>query len=331
VDERRGVIPPRQGRPPQRPNSRQVTRRRLLALGVLLLLLGGLGWLAVAAIGGGSDTASLPPTTSSSTLVYRTVTKTTATGTVETVIAMAKPFHIVFPEGFTRDLMADRVAAVAKIAQRERRARTRLAKRTYLLATRAPHVPLCFHAGAKVPSIEGFLFPATYEFFRQTTSAELVAEQLDAFCQNWQKLDLKYARSKHLTPYDVLIIASMVEKETLSPDERQLVAAVIYNRLHARMPLGIDATLRYGLNIPPTESIHQSQLESDSPYNTRKQPGLPPTPIASPGLASMQAAAHPAHVNYLYFVRKPDRKHHFFTASYRAFQDYANAHGYGGP
>jgi uncharacterized YceG family protein len=331
VDERRGVIPPRPGRPPQRPNSRQVTRRRLLALGVLLLLLGGLGWLAVAAIGGGSDTASLPPTTSSSTLVYRTVTKTTATGTVETVIAMAKPFHIVFPEGFTRDLMADRVAAVAKIAQRERRARTRLAKRTYLQATRAPHVPLCFHAGAKVPSIEGFLFPATYEFFRQTTSAELVAEQLNAFCQNWQKLDLKYARSKHLTPYDVLIIASMVEKETLSPDERQLVAAVIYNRLHARMPLGIDATLRYGLNIPPTESIHQSQLESDSPYNTRKQPGLPPTPIASPGLASMQAAAHPAHVNYLFFVRKPDKKHHFFTASYKAFQEYANAHGYGGP
>jgi uncharacterized YceG family protein len=319
VVDRRGVIPPRQGRPPERPNSRQVARRRLLALGVLLLLLGGLGWLAVAA------------TTSSSTLVYRTVTRTTATGTVQTVIAMAKPFHVVFPEGFTRDLMADRVAAVAKIAQRERHARTRLAKRTYLSATRAPHVPLCFHAGAKVPSIEGFLFPATYEFFRQTTSAELVANQLDAFCQNWGRVDLRYAHSKHLTAYDVLIIASMVEKETLSPDERQLVAAVIYNRLHARMPLGIDATLRYGLNIPPTESIHQSQLASDSPYNTRKRAGLPPTPIASPGLASMQAAAHPAHVNYLYFVRKPDKKHHFFTASYKAFQDYANAHGYGGP
>jgi uncharacterized YceG family protein len=331
VGERQGVIPPRQGRPPEGPDRRQVARRRLLALFVLLLLLGGLGWLAVAAIGGGSDKASLPPTTSSSTLVYRTVTKTTATGTVETVIAMAKPFHIVFPEGFTRDQMADRVAAVAKIAQRERHARTRLARRTYLSATRAPHVPLCFHAGAKVPSIEGFLFPATYEFFKQTTSAELVANQLDAFCQNWQRLNLGYARSKHLTPYDVLIIASMVEKETLSPDERQLVSAVIYNRLHARMPLGIDATLRYGLNIPPTESIHESQLQSDSPYNTRKQLGLPPTPIANPGLASMQAAAHPARVNYLYFVRKPDKKHHFFTASYKAFQDYANAHGYGGP
>ena len=179
--------------------------------------------------------------------------------------------------------------------------------------------------------MEGFLFPATYEFFRQTTSSQLAAEQLDAFCQNWEKLDLGYARTKNLTPYDVLIIASMVEKETLSPDERQLVAAVIYNRLHAGMPLGIDATLRYGLNIPPTESIHESQLQSDSPYNTRNHLGLPPTPIANPGLASMQAAAHPARVNYLYFVRKPDKKHHFFTASFKAFQAYAAAHGYGGP
>ena len=117
MGERQGVIPPRQGRPPERPDPRKVARRRVLALGVLLLLLGGLGWLAVAAIGGGSDTSSLPPTTSSSTLVYRTVTRTTATGTVETVIAMAKPFHVVFPEGFTRQQMGDRVAAVARIAR----------------------------------------------------------------------------------------------------------------------------------------------------------------------------------------------------------------------
>jgi UPF0755 protein len=296
---------------------------------VLLLLLGGLGWLAVAAIGGGSDEPSATPATSSSTLVYRTVTRTTATGTVETVIAMERPFHIVFPEGFTRRDMAERVAAVAKIAQRKRDVNARIAKRTYLAATRRPRVPPCFRG--KVSTIEGFLFPATYEFFKQTTSAQLASEQLDAFCQNWEKVDLAYAKKKNLTPYDVLIIASMVEKETLSPDERQLVAAVIYNRLRRRMPLGIDATLRYGLEIPPTESIHQSQLESDSPYNTRKHAGLPPTPIANPGLASMQAAAHPADVNYLYFVRKPDKKHHFFTASYQAFQNYANAHGYGGP
>jgi uncharacterized YceG family protein len=325
---RSGVIPPRQGRPPQGPNRRQVARRRALALGVLVLVLGGLGWLAVAAIGGGnSGDQAVHTSTLSSSLVYRTVTRTTATGTVETVIAMPKPFHVVFPEGFTRKQMADRVAAVAKIAARKAKTRPRLAKPAYLAATAKPRVPPCFRSN--VQTVEGFLFPATYEFFRETTSEQLVQEQLDAFCVNWKQVDLGYARSKKLTPYDVLIIASMVEKETLAPDERQLVSAVIYNRLRAGMPLGIDAALRYGLDIPPTESIRQSQLQSDSPYNTRKRQGLPPTPIASPGLASLQAAAHPAKVKYLYFVRKPDKKHHFFTASYQAFQDYANAHGYG--
>ncbi len=327
-EQRPRVIPPRQGRPPEGPSPRQVARRRALALGVLVLVLGGLGWLAVAAIGGGSSTdQAAQVSTLSSTLVYRTVTRTTATGTVETVIAMPKPFHVVFPEGFTRKQMADRVAAVAEIAARKRKIHPRLSRAAYLAATAKPRPPTCFRN--KVKTSEGFLFPATYEFFKETTSAQLAQDQLDTFCENWKQVDLSYARSKHLTPYDVLIIASMIEKETLSPDERELVSAVIYNRLHARMPLQIDATLRYGLDIPPTESIRQSQLESDSPYNTRKRQGLTPTPIASPGLASMQAAAHPAKVKYLYFVRKPDKKHHYFTASYEAFQNYANAHGYG--
>jgi UPF0755 protein len=325
------MMPPRPGGPPQRPDSRQIARRRLLALGALLIVLGGLGWLAVAAIGGSDENGSSAKelSTVASTLVLRTVTRTTPTGTVETVIAVPKPFHIVFPEGFTRRQMADRVDAVSKIAQRKRRGKVNLSRAGYLAATRTPRVPTCFEG--KVLTMEGFLFPATYEFFPQTRPAQLVRDQLSAFCENWDQVNLAYARSKNLTPYDVLIIASMVEKETLSPDERQLVAAVIYNRLHAGMPLGIDATLRYGLDIPPTESIHKSQLESDSPYNTRKRRGLPPTPIANPGLASMQAAAHPAKVDYLYFVRKPDKKHHFFTSSFQAFQDYANAHGYGAP
>jgi uncharacterized YceG family protein len=329
-EQRPGVIPPRSGRPPRAPNPRQVAIRRALALCLLVLILGGLGWLAVAAIGGGDNTVRTEQqSTLSNNLVYRTVTRTTATGTVETVIAMPKPFHVVFPEGFTRKQMAERVGAVAKIAERKRKGTVRLTRGAYTAATRKPRVPPCFHN--HVRTIEGFLFPATYEFFPQTTSAQLAQNQLDAFCQNWSQVDLGYARSKNLTPYDVLIIASMVEKETLSPEERQLVSAVIYNRLHLHMKLGIDATLRYGLDIPPTESIHESQLESNSPYNTRKHAGLPPTPIASPGLASMQAAAHPAKVKYLYFVRKPDKKHHFFTASYAAFRHYADTHGYGGP
>jgi uncharacterized YceG family protein len=133
---------------------------------------------------------------------------------------------------------------------------------------------------------------------------------------------MRYARSKNLTRYDVLIIASMIEKEVVVPKERRLVAAVIYNRLHERMPLGIDATLRYGLGIPPTKAITKRDLASDSPFNTRKLRGLPPTPIANPGLASMQAAAHPAKVDYLYFVRKPDCRSHFFTASIDEFLAY---------
>ncbi len=150
-------------------------------------------------------------------------------------------------------------------------------------------------------------FPATYEFTPRTTSAQLVDDQIEHFETNWAKVDLAAAKKKNLTPYDVLIIASMVEKETIAPDERPKVAAVIYNRLKAGMPLGIDATIRYGLDVPGTESLRVSQLESDNPYNTRNRTGLPPTPIANPGLASMQAAAHPAKVDYLYFVRKPDK------------------------
>ncbi len=141
---------------------------------------------------------------------------------------------------------------------------------------------------------------------------------------------MRYARSKNLTPYDVVTIASMIEREVAVPSERKLVAAVIYNRLHLRMPLGIDATLRYGLQIPPTKSITKADLASDSPYNSRRFPGLPPTPIGNPGIASIQAAAHPAKVDYLYFVRKPDKRHHYFTSQLRRLRAVpGSTHGYG--
>jgi len=237
-----------------------------------------------------------------------------------------KPFRIVFPEGFTRREMAQRISAVDKIALHERGVRPHLSRTAYLRATSHPRRIPGF--GPKLYSLEGFLFPATYDFTAQTTSQGLMKSQLEAFAQNWSQVNLAYARRKNLTPYDVLAIASMVEDETLAPDERRLVAAVIYNRLHAHMPLGIDSTIRYALHIPGTQSLLQSELKNPTPYNTRLYPGLPPTPIGNPGLASIQAAAHPARVNYLYFVRKPDKVHHFFTASFTAFQNYARAHGY---
>jgi uncharacterized YceG family protein len=189
-------------------------------------------------------------------------------------------------------------------------------------------VPKAFLAFDRPPNLEGFLFPATYEFTKRTTTRQLVNHQLAAFKRNWSRVNMRYALSKNLTPYDVLIIASMIEKEVIAPEERPLVAAVIYNRLRAGMALGIDATIRYGLGVPPTESLRKSHLDDPTPYNTRTHTGLPPTPIANSGLASLQAAAHPAKVDYLYFVRKPDKVHHFFTASKREFDEYSAAHGY---
>jgi uncharacterized YceG family protein len=238
-----------------------------------------------------------------------------------------KPFRIVFPEGFTRLQMGVRVKAVAKIAERERHRPVRLSQPAYLTATKSA-VVRCFDRSRRT-NLEGFLFPATYDFLRNTTARELVHAQLSAFCRNWGSIDMRYARSKNLTPYDVLIIASMIEREAAVPSERPLIAAVIYNRLHARMPLGIDATLRYGLNIAPTESIRQSQLHNATPYNTRIHYGLPPTPISNPGLAAIRAAANPARVDYLYYARKKDHKHHFFTASGTAYNEFLAKNGYG--
>jgi UPF0755 protein len=291
-------------RRPRGPSPEQVRRRRLVAFGAIVAAVVAAVVAVVVALPHVHRSHALPPPPPA-----------------------PKPFRIVFPEGFTRAQMEVRVHDVAQIAQRKGHKPVKLSAKAYALASRRALIP-CFRPRAQ-KNLEGFLFPATYDFVASTTSPQLVQDQLQAFCQQWSAVDLTYASKKNLTPYDVLIIASMVEKEALAPDDRPLVAAVIYNRLHDRMPLGIDATLRYGLNIAPTQSILQSQLESNNPYNSRKLTGLPPTPIANPGLASIQAAAHPAHVDYLYFVRKPDKVHHFFTASATAFAQYECAHGYG--
>jgi UPF0755 protein len=227
-------------------------------------------------------------------------------------VAPPKIIRVLFPEGFTRAQMAERAAAASPAT----------VARAYLAATASSPLPGRFAGDRKQRSLEGFLFPATYDVYETDPASRLVGKQLDAFRLNWGKVKLGYAHSKNLTAYDVLIIASMIEKEVVVSRERALVAAVIYNRLHGQIPLGIDATLRYGLGIPPTRAITKHDLASDSTYNTRKFRGLPPTPIANPGLPSMQAAAHPANVNYLYFVRTPDCRSHFFTTSIDAFNAY---------
>jgi UPF0755 protein len=281
--------------------------RRIVAAVLLFGLLGLAAWLAVTALGEDEEAAP-PPTTTA-------------------VVPKPVTLRVVFPEGFTRKDMITRVAEVRQIARTKRKVTPKLTAKAYDAASKRAAVPAAFRKDAK--GIEGFLFPATYEFTPKTTGRQLVADQLEHFARNWRRVDLSYARSKNLTPYDVLVIASMVEKETVAAKERPLVAAVIYNRLKARMPLGIDATIRYGLGVPGTEALRVSQLESDNPYNTRNRTGLPPTPIANPGLASLLAAAKPAKVDYLYFVRKPDKVHHFFTASESEFFAKACEYGYG--
>lgn len=227
--------------------------------------------------------------------------------------------RIIFPEGLNVREMADRVAAVRRIAITKRGVTPKLTRARYLAGVSRARPPKAFVRDWQRGSMEGFLFPALYEFTQFTNGNELVADQLTAFRKAFARVNLSYARSKKLTPYDVLKIASMIEKETVAPRERKLVAAVIYNRLRNKMPLGIDATIRYGLNIPGTESLTKVALASDNPYNSRRFPGLPPTPIANPGLASIKAAAHPAAVDYLYYVRIPGTKRHFFTASESEF------------
>jgi len=289
-------MPPKPGPPPRQVSRDRIRRRRLGAFGGILLA--ALIVFAIVKIADRGNSAA-PPTT--------------------VAIVQPKPFRIVFPEGFTRAEMAQRVQVVAKIAQHKQpRRHVRLGRTAYLRVSQPRPVD---GFGVKKHNLEGFLFPATCDFLANTTSKQLVQSQLDAFHANWGKVDLSYARKKNLTAYDVLIIASLVEKEALAPDERPKIARVIYNRLDQGIPLGVDATLCYLHDEIPCV-LHQSDLDKNDPYNTRKNLGLPPTPISSPGKASLEAALHPDQTNAIFYVLDPNLPpgEHFFTADAREFE-----------
>lgn len=228
------------------------------------------------------------------------------------------PPHVVkvtIPEGYTR-------AQIAALAKAEG------FKGDYLAATvRSPHLhPTRYGAPHGTPNLEGFLFPATYDLYAGTSVRHLVDEQLAAFTENFGDVEIHRAHSLGVTPYQLLIVASMIEREAEVERDRPLIAAVIYNRLRQGIPLGIDATIRYALNdfsAPLTEA----QLRDPSPYNTRLHHGLPPTPISNPGLASIHAAAHPAHVSYLYYVAAADGcGGQVFSSSFARFEHDAAAY-----
>ena len=191
---------------------------------------------------------------------------------------------------------------------------------SYLAATRSSplinwHVYGLRHAP---PSLEGVLFPDTYQLVEPVRISALVKDQITAFKTNFARLNLAYARSKHLTPYEVVTVASLVEAEAANVRDRPLVASVVYNRLAAGMLLQFDSTTRYAIDNY-TGPLLVSQLHSRSPWNTHTHLGLPPTPIDSPGLAALQAAAHPAHTTDLFYIARHSGGSTDFTATYSQF------------
>lgn len=221
-------------------------------------------------------------------------------------------------------------AGAATITITEGRSRYEIAQQTaaqgldgdYMAAseTSAGFRPSRYGAPRSVRNLEGFLFPATFELADAATAETLVAQQLTAFKRNIRQVGMSHARAKNLTVYDVVTIASLIEREVQLPAERKLVAAVIYNRLKQGIPLGIDATTRFETRNW-TEPLTGTQLRKDTPYNTRTRRGLPPGPIGNPGLSSLRAAARPSKASYIYYVADPCKPGaHVFSSSDAEFQ-----------
>jgi UPF0755 protein len=202
--------------------------------------------------------------------------------------------RLVIPEGFTVRQIANAVAALPQL---------HLSAQKFLTAAtsgqvRSPYEP------AGVDNLEGLLFPATYQVQQGESEITILEDMIGAFNDQADSLGLTAAATQlHLTPYQVVTVASIVEREAKLPQDRGPVASVLYNRLRVGMPLGADSTQTYFLRLTKPDLVPTaSQLDQPSPYNTRLNPGLPPTPIANPGLASLQAAASPPTTSYLYFV-----------------------------
>jgi UPF0755 protein len=286
--------------PPRRPPSDAVHRRRMWALVGLGLLI-----VAVAVIG---------------TIISRGADSSSEASGIP---AGKKTIEVVVPEGYDRT----QIAEVAKKAG---------LKGDYLAATESfKGFDLAKYGAEDAQNLEGFLFPATYELFKGAKVEELVSKQLEAFEMNASEIDLEgAAKEQGRTQYDLVNIAAMVEREIAVPEERELAASVINNRLEQGNPLGIDATIRYE-DQNYSGQLVQSRLAEDTPYNTRTNAGLPPGPIGNPGLASLDAAAHPADSDYFFFVVKPGscNEHTFveteeeFAAAEQAYQDALIAEG----
>jgi UPF0755 protein len=170
-------------------------------------------------------------------------------------------------------------------------------------------------------NLEGYLYPDTYSFPPDTDARAMIAAMVKRFRQVWREQLGEQTLPSNRTPREIVTVASLVETEAKLKEERPLVASVIYNRLKIGMTLGIDSSIIYASKLAGKwkndGKVYQSDLNRDSPYNTRKVRGLPPGPIASSGARSIEAALRPAATNYLYYVREPSRNdgaHNFYSS-----------------
>ena len=199
-------------------------------------------------------------------------------------------------------------------------------KGNYVAGTRHSSLldPTTYGAPKSTQTLEGFLFPDTYNLREPVKMGALIDDQLRRFKQEFATVKMGYASSKNLTPYDVLKIASLISEEAELDKDLPRAAAVIYNRLRLHMDLGLDSTVSYATGNYGT--LTESDLHSRSPFNTTNHPGLPPTPIDSPSLKAINAAAHPAHINALYFINKVCGDGALrFTANYQQFLGWSAA------
>ncbi|MDR7433817.1 MAG: endolytic transglycosylase MltG [Armatimonadota bacterium] len=215
---------------------------------------------------------------------------------------------VTIPEGFT----ASQIAALLEergLAKRER---------FLALVFEPSRFPFSFLAGAR--SLEGYLFPDTYLLPRGVREEAIIQRMLQRFDEVVSQEMRERAKALGLSLHQIVTIASMIEREAKRPEERPLIAQVIYNRLKRGMRLEIDATVLYALGHHK-ERLDLRDLDVESPYNTYRHPGLPPGPIANPGLDSIRAALYPANADYLYYVAKPDGSHVFS----RTYQEHLEA------